>query len=45
MKKINPVVLIILILILGFIVFKIMSFLGAYVLIENVDECWKLTAW
>ncbi len=45
MKKINPVVLIILILILGFIVFKIMSFLGCYVRIENIDECLKLTAW
>ena len=45
MKKINPVILIIIILIGGFCVFKAMSFLGCYVRIEDVNECWRLTAW
>ena len=44
MKKINPFVLIIIILVGGFCAFKIMSFLGCYVRIEDVNECWKLTA-
>ena len=45
MKKINPVILIVIILIMGFCVFKIMSFLGCYVRIEDVNECLRLTAW
>ena len=45
MNKINPIVLVVLILITGFFAFKIMSFFGCYVRIENAGECWKLTAW
>ena len=45
MKKINPVILVVIILAVGFCAFKIMSFLGCYVRIEDVDKCWKLTAW
>ena len=45
MKKINPVLLVVIILIAGFCAFKIMSFLGCYVRIEDIDECLKLTAW
>jgi len=45
MNKINPIVLVVLILITGFFAFKIMSFFGCYVRIESVGECWKLTAW
>ena len=45
MKKINPVVLVAIILIGGFFAFKLMSFLGCYVRIEEVDACWRLTAW
>ena len=45
MKKINPFVLVIIVLVGGFCAFKIMSFLGCYVRIEDVNECWKLTAW
>ena len=45
MKKINPVILVIIVLVAGFCAFKVMSFLGCYVRIEAVDECWKLTAW
>ena len=45
MKQINPVILIIIILVGGFCVFKMMSFLGCYVRIEDVNECWRLTAW
>ena len=45
MKKINPSILVVIILVGGFCAFKIMFFLGCYVRIENVDECWKLTAW
>ena len=44
MKKINPSILVVIMLVGGFGAFKIMSFLGCYVRIENVDECWKLTA-
>ena len=44
MKNINPAILIIIILVAGFCAFKIMSFLGCYVRIEDVDQCWKLTA-
>jgi len=45
MRKINPIVIVVLILITGFLAFKIMSFFGCYVRVENVDECRKLTAW
>ena len=45
MKKINPIMLIVIILVGGFCAFKIMSFLGCYVRIEDANECWKLTAW
>ena len=45
MKKINPFILVVIILIGGFFSFKIMSFLGCYVRIENFNECWKLTSW
>jgi hypothetical protein len=45
MKKINPGALIVIILFIGFLSFKIMSLLGCYVRIENIDACWKLTAW
>ena len=45
MKKINPVVLVAIVLFIGFLAFKIMSLLGCYVRIEEVDACWKLTAW
>ncbi len=29
---------------IGFLTFKIMSLLGCYVRIGDVDTCWKLTA-
>jgi hypothetical protein len=45
MKKINPVVLVTIVLFIGFLAFKIMSLLGCYVRIEDVYTCWKLTAW
>ena len=45
MKNINPVLIIVIILIGGFIAFKLMSFLGCYLRIEDVEKCWKLTAW
>ena len=45
MKKINPIVAAAIILVGGFFAFKIMSFLGCYVRIEDVEKCWKLTAW
>ena len=45
MKKINPVMLVAIILVGGFCAFKIMSFLGCYVRIEDVSRCLKLTAW
>tara|TARA_B100001248_G_C27237393_1_gene387749 strand:- start:93 stop:230 length:138 start_codon:yes stop_codon:yes gene_type:complete len=45
MKNINPVLIIVIILIGGFIAFKVMSFLGCYLRIEDVEKCWKLTAW
>ena len=45
MNKVNPVVIAALVLLLGFLAFKIMSFLGCYARIEDVDHCWKLTAW
>ena len=43
MKKINPLMLVVIILLGGFCAFKIMSFLGCYVRIEDANECWKLT--
>ena len=45
MKKINLIMLVVIILVGGFSAFKIMSFLGSYVRIEDANECWKLTAW
>ena len=45
MKNINPGLIIVIILIGGFIAFKVMSFLGCYLRIEDVEKCWKLTAW
>ena len=45
MKKINPVLFVTIILIGGFFAFKIMSFLGCYVRIEDAEACWRLTAW
>ena len=45
MKRINPIILVAIVLVIGFLAFKIMSFLGCYVRIEDVDACWKLTAW
>ena len=37
--------LVVIILTVNFFTFKIMSFLGCYVRIENIDTCRKLTAW
>ena len=45
MKRINPIMLVAIVLVIGFLAFKIMSFLGCYVRIEDVEACWKLTAW
>ena len=45
MKKINPFLVAAIILIGGFFAFKIMSFLGCYVRLEDADKCLKLTAW
>ncbi len=45
MNKVKPIVIIALVLVVGFLAFKIMSFLGCYVRIEDVDQCLKLTAW
>ena len=45
MKKINPFLAAAIILIGGFFAFKILSFFGCYVRIENFDKCLKLTAW
>jgi hypothetical protein len=45
MKKINPIFLVTIVLFIGFLAFKITSLLGCYVRIEDVDTCWKLTAW
>ena len=41
--KINPIVAAILILIGGLFAFKLMSFLGCYVRIEDGNMCWSLT--
>ena len=45
MNKVNLIVIVALVLVVGFVAFKIMSFLGCYVRIEDVVQCWKLTAW
>ena len=45
MKKINPFLFVAIILVGGFLAFKIMSFLGCYVRIEDAEACWRLTAW
>ena len=45
MKKIHPVALVAIVLVVGFFAFKIMSFLGCYVRLEDAENCWKLTAW
>ena len=45
MNKVNPLVIAALVLVVGFLAFKIMSFLGCYVRIEEFDQCWKLIAW
>ena len=45
MNKVNPVVIVALVLVVGFLAFKIMFFLGCYVRIEDADQCWKLIAW
>ena len=45
MKKINPIVLVLIVLVVGFLAFKVMSFFGCYVRIDDVDACLKLTAW
>ena len=37
--------LVVIILVGGFKAFKIMSFMGCYVRIEDANECLKLTAW
>ena len=44
-KKINPIILVAIVLFIGFLVFKIMSLVGCYVRVGDVDTCWKLTAW
>ena len=38
MKKINPIILIAIVLIGGFLAFKIMSYLGCYVRIEDAEK-------
>ena len=43
MKKINPLVAAAIILIGGFFAFKMMSFLGCYVRIEDANTCFNLT--
>ena len=43
MKKINPILAAAIILIDGFFAFKIMSFFGCYVRIEDGNACWNLT--
>ena len=45
MKKIHSVGLIVIVLIVGFFSFKIMSLLGCYVRIEDLSKCLKLIAW
>ena len=43
MKKINPLFAAAIILIGGFFAFKMMSFLGCYVRIEDTNACFNLT--
>ena len=43
MKKINPYLAAAIILNGGFFAFKIMSFFGCYVRIEDENACWNLT--
>ena len=43
MKKINPFVAGAIILVGGFFAFKMMSFLGCYVRIEDANTRWNLT--
>ena len=43
MKKINPFLAAAIILICGFFAFKIMSFFGCYVRIEDGNACWNFT--
>ena len=45
MNKVNPIFIVALVLVVGFLAFKIMSFLGCYIRIEDVDQCRKLIAW
>jgi hypothetical protein len=45
MKRINPIMLVGIVLVVGFLTFKVMSFLGCYVRIEDTDACWNLTTW
>ena len=45
MNKFNPIIIVALVLFVGFFAFKLMSFFGCYVRIENFDKCLKLTAW
>ncbi len=45
MKKINPIVLVLIVFVVGFLAFKVMSFFGCFIRIEDVDACWKLTTW
>jgi len=45
MKRINPIMFVGIVLVVGFLAFKIISFLGCYFRIEDTDACWKLTAW
>ena len=45
MIKINPIALVLIVLVVGLLAFKVMSFFDCYVRIEDFDTCWKLTAW
>ena len=45
MKKIHPLALVVIVLVVGFFSFKIMSVFGCYVRLEDVSKCLKLTAW
>ena len=45
MKKINTIILVVIVLVFGLLAFKLMSFFGCYVRIGDVDACLKLTAW
>ena len=43
MKKIEPVVLAAIILVVGFFAYKILSFAGCYISIKEGYTCWYLT--